>query len=213
MQRFWLGIAAIAVLSACGSGSGGNPFATDTETDAPEVGIPEELIGDLEGITYNPSTQTLTVRGVALDDTPFEAVYTRKAALDRAGYEAYTAQDGSLDRHFTAYVKEVDGARGAIIVSGGQFGHYFRGSVYGRTGAYTPPSAAVNGTGLVTYVGNYVGMVNGPGDGGDLLPVQPGTPSEVLSVQAAEITGKVILNADFADNVTNGLVYDPNFRT
>ncbi len=206
MKRLWLTLAAFTVLSAC---SGGNPFATDTDTDTdPDEGtIPEQIAGDLSGITYNPVTQTLTVRGISLDDTPYEAVYTRKPALDRGGYEAYTVQEGSLQRHTTAYVRDIGGTRAAVVMTGGQFEHYFGGAVYGRSGVYDPPVSNQPG-GLVSYAGNYVGVLNGPGDGGDLLPVTPGTPNSVRPAQAAEVTGKVLVNADFTDNVVNGVVYD-----
>jgi len=50
--------------------------------------------------------------------------------------------------------------------------------------------------------------LNMAGDGGDLLPVAPGTPNDVRPVQAAEVTGSVLINADFADNQVNGVVYN-----
>ena len=204
MKRFWLGIAAFSVLSAC---SGGNPFETDTDTVVEEGTIPEVIASDLTGVSYDPVNQTLTVRGISLDDTPFEAVYTRKPALDRNGYEGYSVQEGSLQRHTTAYVKDIGGTRAAVVMTGGQFEHYFGGGVYGRSGAYDPPTPAQPG-GLVSYAGNYVGLLNGPGDGGDLLPVAPGTPNAVRPAQAAEVTGKVLVNADFTDNMVNGVIYD-----
>ena len=206
MKRYWLGIAAIAAMSAC---SGGNPFVEDTDTDPGKdgTGIPEQLAGDLTGFTYDPDNQTLIVRGISLDDTPFEAVYTRKPGLDVPGYEGYSSQESSLGRHTTAYVRQIDGTRAAITVSGGQFGHFFGGSAYGRSGAYTPPDTAVAG-GIVAYAGTYVGLLNSPGDGGDLLPVAPGTPLDVRPYQAAEVTGNILVSADFADNSVDGLVYN-----
>lgn len=204
MKRFWLGIVALAALSAC---SGGNPFTDPAGGGADSSGIPAIIAGDLEGFSYNPTTQTLTIRGVSQDDTPFEAVYRRRPALDVPGYEAYTAQDGSLDRHTTAYVRERDGARAAIAVSGGQFGYYFGGGNYARSGAYDPPAVGPN-SGLVTYAGTYVGLLNIPGDGGDLLPVTPGTPADVQPTQAAEVTGNIVINADFGDNVVTGRIYN-----
>ena len=60
----------------------------------------------------------------------------------------------------------------------------------------------------MSYAGNYIGMLNMAGDGGDLLPVAPGTPNDVRPVQAAEVTGRVLVNADFADNRVNGTVYN-----
>ena len=65
MKRFLSSVAAIAALSAC---SGGNPFGATTDTDTPESGIPEAISSDLEGITYDPVAETLTVRGVSLDE-------------------------------------------------------------------------------------------------------------------------------------------------
>jgi len=207
MKRFWLGIAASAVMAAC---SGGNPFVDDTGegggTD-PGITIPEELLGDLTSFTYDPVAKTLVVRGVNLDDTPYEATYTRKAAMDVPGYEAYTSQESSLGRHTTAYVQELDGAKAGITVSGGQFGHYFGGGAYGRDGAFDPPDVAQAG-GIVAYAGSYVGLLNSNGDGGDLLPVDPSTPTEIRPTQAAEVTGSIFITADFADNSVDGIVYD-----
>ncbi|MFC4667707.1 thymidylate synthase [Seohaeicola nanhaiensis] len=203
MKRFSLSIAACAALAAC---SGGNPFAgTDTET--PDSGIPAALASDLDGVTYNPVAQTLTVRGVSLDNTPYEVVYERKPGLDRGGYEAYTAQQSSLQRHTTAYVKDIDGTRAAVVVTGGQFRHYFAGTVYGRNGAFDPPPSNSENQ-LVSYAGNYVGLLNMAGDGGDLKPVAPGTNPDIRPVQAAEVTGKVLVNADFSDNMVNGSIYE-----
>ncbi|RME95967.1 MAG: thymidylate synthase, partial [Alphaproteobacteria bacterium] len=103
MKRFWLGAAAAATLAACG---GGNPFVADTTgggTSSAGATVPAVLLNDLDSFTYDPATQTLTVRGVNLDNSPYEAVYTRKPALDVPGYEAYTSQESSLGRHTTAY--------------------------------------------------------------------------------------------------------------
>lgn len=204
MKRFMLGIAAVAAISACGNG---NPFVTDDGTTPDEPIVPENIAGDMESFSYDPVAKTLTITGVTLDDTPFTAVYTRRPALDRPGYEAYSVQDGSLGRHTTAYVQARDGVEGAIAVSGGQFGHYFGGSSYTREGAFSPPDTTVAG-GLVQYAGNYVGLLNTNGDGGDLLPVDPGTPPEVRPGQAAEVTGSIFITADFADMSVNGVVYD-----
>jgi len=208
MKRFMLGVAALAVMSAC---SGGNPFvAGDGDGDGttpPGVTIPEAVAGDMEAFVYDPASNTLTISGVTLDDTPFTAVYDRRPALDRPGYRAYSAQDGSLGRHTTAYVQEIDGVAGAVAMSGGQFGHHFGGASYGRDGDFDPPDTTVAG-GLVHYAGNYIGMLNVAGDGGDLLPVDPGTPPEVRPRQATEVTGSIFITADFADMSVDGVVYD-----
>lgn len=210
MKRFMLGVAALAVVSAC---SGGNPFLEDGGTGGGDSGtpsgIPEDLQGSLTSVTYTPPSGgnpgTLVVRGQEQDGTPFERVYNRRVALDRGGYEAYTAQETSLTRHNTAYVKDINGTRGTIVVSGGQFGYYFGGSTYSRSGGFTPPNS-----GAVTYSGNYVGLMNYGGSGEDLLPVPGGTPPEVRPRQAAEVTGRAIINADFIDNNVNGLVIERN---
>lgn len=204
MRRIWLGVATASLLSACG----GNPFL-DEEDGVVTPDIPVEISNDLQGITYNPVSQTLIVSGISLDDGISPTAYTRKPGLDRGGYEAYTFQDDALDRHVTAYVKAIDGTRAAIVVTGGQFGHYFGGGTYSRDGVFDPPSAGVNG-GLVTYAGNYVGLLNINGDGGDLLAVDAGTAPEIVPGQAAEVTGSIFINADFADNVVNGTIYDRN---
>ena len=65
MKRFWIGVAAAFAVSAC---SGGNPFTEETDTETGGI-IPEDIAGAVQGITYDPVAQTLTVRGVALDDT------------------------------------------------------------------------------------------------------------------------------------------------
>ncbi|MEX0282529.1 MAG: thymidylate synthase [Arenibacterium sp.] len=202
MKRFWIGVAAAFAVSAC---SGGNPFTEETDTENGGL-VPEIIAGDLEGITYDPVAQTLVVRGVSLDDTPFESVYRRRPSLDRGGYEAYTAQDSSLDQHSTAYVRDINGTRAAVVVTGGQFENYFGGATYGRSGGFDPVDVTST-SGQVSYAGNYIGLTNLPGDGGDLLPVAPGTPTEIRPGQAGEVTGRVLVNADFADNVVQGGVF------
>ena len=207
MNRTVCAVAAASIVAACGSGGGGNPFATETEADASI--IPEAVSSGLQAITYDPAAQTLEVRGIALDNSPINATYTRKPALDRDGYEAYTTQSGSLRRHSTAYVREIDGARATVVVTGGQFAYYFGGALYDRTqGAFDAPLATTPNAGQVTYAGSYIGLLNAPGSGEDLLPVAPGTASDPLPVQASEVTGDVLINADFADNQVNGLVYN-----
>jgi hypothetical protein len=206
MRRYWLGVAAATFLSAC---SGGNPWLDDGGDggDGTTPTIPAELLGDLESFTYDPVAKTLVVRGISLDNTPIDAVYTRKPGLDVPGYEAYTTQAGALKRHATAYVQERDGARAAVIVTGGLFGQYFGGGSYSRTGAFDPP-AVTEPNKLVEYAGDYVGLLNIAGDDGDLLQVAPGTDDDVRPDQAAEVTGSVQLIADFASNVVEGRVYD-----
>lgn len=212
MKPHIVATATLLMLSACGgsnavfgtddgNGGGGDP--------TPGLTIPEKIAGNITSIAYDPDAQTLEVRGTGLDDVAFVDVYTRKPALDRPGYEAYTAQDGSLTRHFTAYVREIDGTHGAVIGSGGQFNTVIQGVHYGRDGAYDPPTSTPNG-GVVSYAGHYVGVLNGNGSSEDLLPVTPGTDPSILPGQVVEVTGDVLINAGFGDtqNQVDGIVYN-----
>lgn len=207
MKRFWLGVAAAVVMSGCG----GDVFTNTETTDPPtttDPTVPEAIAGDVTSVEYNSSNQSLIVRGTGLDNTPFEAAYTRNTALDVPGYEAYTTQSSSLDRHFTALVRERDGVYAAVVGGGPQFNSVIMGSAFGRNGTFSAPATTPTGSGLVSYAGNYAGVLNGAETGTDLAPVAPGTPANVLPEQIARITGAVFINADFADNAVNGIVYD-----
>ncbi|MGV6847027.1 MAG: thymidylate synthase [Marinibacterium sp.] len=198
-------LASAATLSACS----GNPFpggGGGTPVD-PSAGIPTDIAGTVDNISYDAANQVLVIEGQELDNTPYSATYVRKPALDRQGYEAYTSQESSLGRHHTAYVKEIDGARAAIVMAGGQFGNVFAGGSYGRTGAFSRPDVTQPG-GIVQYAGGYVGLLNASGDGGDLLPVAPGTDPSIAPTQAAEVTGNILIAGDFADNSVEGIVYN-----
>lgn len=209
MKNQIISLALIAGLAAC---SGGNPYTqaeTDEDGNVIEDGVkavPEALAQSLNSFSYNPVNETLTIVGVPTDSGTLSGTYRRRPAMDREGYEAYTAQDGSLDRHITAYVRDIRGTKAVTVVSGGQFEEVIAGNAYSNT-SYTSPGSSVD-RGLVTYAGTYVGLLNGAGSGEDLLPVTPGTPPAVLTDQAAEITGKVVINGDFADNEVAGIIYD-----
>ncbi len=201
MKQFWAGACALAVLAACGDG---NPF-TGTATTPPTtpgaaVSIPANIQSDVASFTYDPGTGTLTVNGLTADADALNGTYVRKPALDRPGYVAYAIQGSPTERHVTAFVQQYDNARAGIFVSGGQFGTYFGGGLYARDGAYDP------GTGVVQYGGNYIGLTNVPGDSGDLLPPPAGTPAGLLPRQAGEVTGTILITADFTDNAVEGRV-------
>ncbi len=218
MKRYLAMLVLPAYLFGC---SGSNPFTPEVTpvvapvvpgvvTEDTAVTVPAAVANDLTRLVYDPVAMTLTVEGITLDELPFSAVYTRKAALDRPGYEAYTAQDDPLDRHSTAYVAQSrnEGAvRAGVVVTGGPRNRFFGGGYFERDGDYTPPAVTPT-TGLVTYAGDYLGLTNLRGDGGDLLAVPAGTPEELIPDQSAEITGDVVFQADFADNSVEGNIFN-----
>lgn len=225
MKKPILGLAVLAGLASCGGG--GNPFdpvtvaappaATPTEAPAPAPVpapasiVPASLSQDLQSFTYDPANQTLSITGVAADDGPLAGTYRRRPGLDRAGYEAYTAQDGSLDRHVTAYVRDIRGTRAAVIVTGVQFEEIFAGSAFSNTTFSAPVSPGTQQDGgLVTYAGTYVGLLNGTGSTEDLAPVAGMTDSSPLSGQSAEVTGNVVITGDFTDSAVSGVIFNRN---
>ncbi|ASM71608.1 MULTISPECIES: hypothetical protein [Roseobacteraceae] len=207
MTRLLSGIAVLALVAACGDG---NPFSgtpTDTDGDTTSGAIPETLASDLDSFSYNPTTGTLTVTGVGLDEDALESVYRRAPGLDVPGYVAFTAQDDPLDQHATAYVHDINGTRAGIVVTGGQFGTYNGGGAYARDGAYSPHVVTPD-SGEVTYAGDYVGLTNLPSDRTDIAVVPPGTDDALIPAQSAKVTGKIFFNVDFSDNTLKGAIYD-----
>ena len=53
-----------------------------------------------------------------------------------------------------------------------------------------------------------MGLLNGPVSNEDLLPTAPGTNPAVLSAQAAETRGDVLITADFSDAQVAGIIYN-----
>lgn len=228
MNRFVASFMLPAFLLACGGGS--NPFdpATGATTGGSTggttggttgggtptgatSGIPAALANNVTSLTFDPASLNLTVEGVNFDDSTFTAIYSRASSLDRNGYQAYTAQDGALDRHFTGFSRQStdDGVRGGVILSGGPRNAVFGGAYYEQNGDYTPA------TGLVTYTGSYVGLVNiGFRDGtvangnewtdgvniGDLQGVPSGTAVELVPDQAGIIEAQISIEADFGSS-------------
>ena len=213
MKQFWPGACALAVLAACGDG---NPFtggATAPPTTAPVPGItiPSNVQGNVAGFTYDPTNQTLTVTALELDTDlvagadSLNGVYTRQPALDRPGYEAYRIQDTPTERHVTAYVRQIDDTRAGIFVTGGQFETYFGGGLYSRDGDFEPA------TGKVQYGGHYVGLTNirrNPPNDLDTITSPTPPPAALQPGQAAEVTGIILITADFVDNTVEGGVSD-----
>lgn len=221
MKRLVASLVLPAFLLACGGGS--NPFdpdptAPDPGTQTPPTnpttgeddplttaGIPGSLANDLSSLTFNASGQTLIVEGITQDGSPIEIAYRRRPGLDRGGYQAYTYQDDALDRHVTAFAREAgngSGVRAGVAVSGGPRNRFFGGGYYERDGGYAPAS------GQVSYAGNYVGVSNLNGSSEDLIAPPAGIDPDLVPSQAAEITGRIFINADFADGAVEGNVFN-----
>lgn len=153
---------------------------------------------------------------MTLDEVPFVATYRRRPGMDRNGYQAYTAQNDPLDRHNTAFARQSgnDAAvRGGVVLSGGPRNRFFGGGYYERDGAYDPPEVTP-ASGLVSYSGAYVGIVNigarddSAGSVDDLADVPATTNPVLVPTQAATVNGQIFINADFADNAVEGNVFN-----
>ena len=216
MFRTLAATAALALLTACGDGQPFDfgvvvpvdPPLTEEEVEE-QAAISTSIAGDLDGGTYSIAAQTLTVR-ITLDATPIDAVYTRNAALDVPGYLAFSQQDDPLDRIFIGMAaRSADNSvEGVLAMDGGQFNRFFGGTTFRQIGDYTEAPTAPD-SGLVSYAGNYVGLLNLAATSNNIgLPVPPGTDPSLAPSQAMRVTGQIFINADFADNAVNGGVYD-----
>ncbi|MDT8327331.1 MAG: thymidylate synthase [Roseovarius sp.] len=222
MKYLVASLAAAALLGGCGSGS--NPFegepaadtgtgtGTVTDPDAPitattPVTVPAGLAGNVTSVSFDPTTETVLIEGLNLDEVPVTATYRRRPGLDQPGYLAFTAQDDPLDRHFTAYVAQSNNSgsvRAGTVGSPGPRNRFFGGAFFERDGDYTPPDVTPT-TGLVSYAGTYVGVTNqGTVAGADLREFPTNQSEELRIPQARTVTGEVFLNADFADNSVEG---------
>lgn len=228
MARFLGAAALLALLAAC---DGQQPLNFgETSTQEPVVddngdpiefldnGIPASVGGNLDTVSYNAGTGVLQVQIRSLDSTPTLATYERNAALDVPGYIAYSQQEDPLDRFFIAMVQQTNdgGAQGVLVMDGGQFTKYFGGVNYQRLTSYTPHTPSQPDDGLVSYHGDYVGMLNFDANRpNEALPVSGGVAPSFIPGQAARVTGEVFVNADFTDMTVNGgianrVIIDPN---
>ncbi|MEL7255192.1 MAG: hypothetical protein AAFZ04_04785 [Pseudomonadota bacterium] len=198
-----------ALLMACDSE--GNPFTTSaaapatptTPGPAPATGVPADIAGDVDNVTFNATTGVLTVTGVNLDNVPVTTTYTRTPGLDQDGFIAFTTQDDPLDRHFTALVAEGTSVRAAAVSSPSPRNRTLRGAFFERDGAYTPPTVTTT-TGLVSYAGAYAGVTNISDPNPQNLLSTTVTPSELQPTQALLVDGDVFMNADFGDGSVEG---------
>ncbi len=199
-------------LVACGDG---NPFTEDevgtttppTTTTPSEV--PASILNDLDRISFNADTNTLTVSGLTQDGVPLVNDYTALATTLAPGYVTFTGQNDPLGRHATAFVASRDGVQAGVVMTGGQFNKFFGGSFFERTsGGYTPPTTPASRFD-VTYVGNYAAGLNFPGPETDLLPITgPLDPNVSRPQQTAYITGLMFVNVDLNDMQVEGEIYN-----
>ncbi len=218
-------MAALAV-AACG-GDGTNPFDSgetigDDGSGENSAEIPTSIRGDVDTITFDSDSQTLTVSGVSLDNTDYSATYTRAPALDvldedgNVAYQGYFTQSDALDRPAIGFGRESGNSgdvRAALAVTGGQFNRYFGGAVYERDGGFEAPPVSDNNQGLVTFAGRYVGLTNIQDNGSGLvIPADPGTRPVLVPGSPVIVEGNILLNADFADNTVNGAIYEREFQ-
>lgn len=221
MERTIFALVTALVLTGCGD-TGGNPLvgATDGATTDPDTGTPDAAISDT--LTKNltsisdPDGSEVLVNIASLDGTPLEATFVRRTDLDTAGYAAYALQEDPLDRLFIALTatSQDNSTRAAIVHSGGQFNRYLDGGFYERTGTYNAPFVGNGpGEGQVSYAGTYAGITNiQPATrGAGLLPI-PGTvdPDTLpdLPGESVRVNALIFFNANFADNVINGEIYN-----
>lgn len=213
MYRIFATAVALTALGACGDG---NPFSTGvnggTTGDEDEIvsdgTIPEQVAGQLTGISYNPDTETLSLTGLQRDGDEVTVEYERRAALDQGVYEAYTFQDDPLDEHTTVYVRNLGNVTGATAVTGGQFTYFTGGATYARTGGYDPIQGNQDSDqGLVTYAGEYIGLSDLNGPDTDLLPV-PAVDVSVTPAQASVVNGRIFINVEFDTGEVAGTVYE-----
>lgn len=216
MARPILAISAIAFLAACDGnpiaspdgGGGGNGGGDGGEE---QLTVPVDIASAVRRAAYDADEQTLQIELVGIDSTPVVATYERRENLDVPGYQAFVAQEDSLDRMFIALAAESrDGSvRAVTSADGGQFNRYFGGGYYEREGAFDRPEIGTGpAAGQVSYAGNYAGVLNGGGSGADLIRPPPGTDPAILPRQPARVTGDVFINANFADNLVNGAVFN-----
>ena len=219
---------ALMLLAACG----GNPL-TGTTTTTPTtpvtstaVVVPDDLKNHITQLIFtpaaDPANSTIQIAITGLDTTPVLATWSRRPSMDMPGFTAFAVQEDALDRLFVAMGGQSsdESVRAVLAHSGGQFNHFYAGTVYERTGSYDPPDATGSGpgTGQVSYVGAYTGMLNsgvtypnqnaGTGAGMELTPT-PGTANAgTLPAEAYRVSGRGFVNANFADNQVNGVIFD-----
>lgn len=209
MPNWTKALAVLALVAACD----GNPWAEETEeplppgTTDPTASSPitrtEEVDdsgnGFAEGMSYDATTDTFTVDGLAFDG---DNVYTRDTAVPSLGpfavYEAasvfndpLTGQPIQQFQHKAIYGVDPEGDVSFAIVRTGAYVPYgYGGWIYSRSGGVELPT-----TGQASYAGNYAALRDFDGRGG-----------------LEYATGSMNIAIDFADfndgNGVQGQVYN-----
>jgi hypothetical protein len=202
MKNTVFAVAALVALAACegvGGGDGGTGGPGDPGT--PPVTGNASLRGDLDAFTFN-GTNALSVQLSLESDERLQPYMQSGGPVN--GYIQFVQQDDPLDRFAIAFAKQSsDGSvQGVVVADGGQFNRFFGGTGVTRT-SYSAPTR-----GLASYAGAYVGLLNfGP----DAPNVPADTPDSAIPRVATPVTGQVFINADFAKNLVNGVVYNREF--
>ncbi|SEN17255.1 hypothetical protein SAMN04488103_103282 [Gemmobacter aquatilis] len=208
-----MALAAALLVSACG----GNPWVED-DGDSDGDGVPDTvevpatLAVNVSAAAYDAENNVLQLAISGVDATPVLATYDRYKKLDVPGYKAFKMQEDPLDRMFVALAAQSkDGSvRAVTAADGGQFDHYFGGGSFERDGKFDRPTIGTGpGAGQVSYAGSYAAVqnINAPGDP-DVMPVPGGTDDAVKPHQPSRVSGDIFLNANFSDNLVNGVIYN-----
>ncbi|WP_415403665.1 hypothetical protein [Tateyamaria sp. SN3-11] len=209
-------VCALAILAAaCGDG---NPFTEEEVVTTPTTpttptpttpSVPDNILNDLESISFNADDNTLTVTGLTQDGVPLVNEYRHVAATFAPGFETFTGQNDPIGRHATAFVASRDGGMQAgVVMTGPQFNRFFGGTFFERTGEYEAPTAPESRFD-VTYVGNYAGGLNSAGPVTDLFPIIGTVDPDVdLPTQTAYVRGLMFVNVDLNDMSVEGEIYN-----
>ncbi|WP_299769349.1 hypothetical protein [uncultured Tateyamaria sp.] len=214
MKRIVAVCALTALVAACGNGpretedetDGGGTPTTPTDPTNP-LAVPEAIAGDLDSISFDASTNTLTVTGLSQDGVPLVNEYRHVSTSFVDGYETFTGQNDPLGRHATAFVASRDGVQAGVVLTGPQFNTFFGGAFFERSGAYVAPTAPESRFD-VTYYGNYAAGLNTAGPETDIFPT-PGVDEDVNTPeQAAYVRGLMFVNVDLNEMSVEGEIYD-----
>ncbi len=202
-------VSIVALLAACASTAEDDPLVNPNDpdtvitidvdpvdpTDPTDTPDPIDIVvtgetvtvGGIRAAEYDGSTLRVNI---ALDGTASIDTYDPDGGVTGTNYDRFTTQNNGLSRFFTALAGESAGGEvfAVVAIDGGQFNRFLGGATVTQTDYDAPENA------FVSYAGDYVGLLNVP------TPTDPG-PTGVSPAffprGGTEITGNVIINADF----------------